>query len=254
MASAINSCTLLAGRLALVARTKFDRASSVTGSKSRNTSYVIDLYRCGLMAWVSAVTACNVYPSAGARATAVVPMFPVRADAIVDDNRLSQLHRQLLADDARRDVDHAAGRPSHDDLQRSVWIFRMARKLSCRPEARRLPALETGHVVTSKVAPWSVCVCWGFRSGCFQQERVNVVAERSPALYAEHEITQAKQNDLAFPENGSRNGAGWKMPGVEVERASRVQDVPGGAALRPRRQRLPAKRRREHESGQSAQR
>jgi hypothetical protein len=27
---------------------------------------------------------------------------------------LSQLHRQLLGHDARRDVDHAAGRPSHE--------------------------------------------------------------------------------------------------------------------------------------------
>jgi hypothetical protein len=65
------------------------------------------------MACVSAVTACNVYPSARPRDRRRAEI-PVRADAVVDNNRLSQLHRQLLGHDARRDVDHAAGRPSHE--------------------------------------------------------------------------------------------------------------------------------------------
>jgi len=52
---------------------------------------------------------------------------PVRADAVLNDNGLSQPRRQLLADDAGGHVDHAAGRPSNDDLQRPLRIFRMAR-------------------------------------------------------------------------------------------------------------------------------
>ena len=78
------------------------------------------------MACVSAVTACNVYPSAGARATAVVPMLPFAPARFSTTTGCPNCSRQLLGDDAGRRVDHAAGRPRNDDLQCAIRIFGVA--------------------------------------------------------------------------------------------------------------------------------